>query len=203
MSPVKRIMKRGHIYHVYYRRSGTYRFIGKNALKLLVVMALLGVAVFLINKYVFEIDRATDYLTQNFSVPAVLTTFFFSELTLGILAPEILIVWLSTFSYPWLWILLLSIISYIGGIGAYFLGTKLYHLPKVHKYVDDKFSEQFKQIKKYGGILIILGTLTPLPYSPICIVSGVVGFPFQKFLMLTLTRFLRVLIYAILIFNAF
>jgi len=196
-------MKRGHIYHVYYRRSGTYRFIGINSLKLLAVMVLLGVAAFLINKYVIEIDKISVYLTSNFSTPAVLSFFFFSEATLGIFAPELVLVWISTFSYPWLWALLIAIISYLGGWLAYYIGTRLHQLPLIHRWVDVKFAEQFTQIRKFGGILIILGTLTPLPYSPICIVSGVVGYPLPRFLLLTLTRFIRVLIYAILIFNVF
>lgn len=196
-------MKRGHIYHVYYRRSGTYRFIGVNSIKLLFVMVLLGVAAYLINKHVIEIDKISLYLTENFSTPAVFSFFFLSEATLGLFAPELVLVWISTFSFPWLWALIIAIISYLGGMLAYYIGTKLHQLPIIHRWVDVKFAEQFKQIRKFGGILVILGTLTPLPYSPICIVSGVVGFPFKKFLLLTLTRFIRVLIYAILIFNAF
>lgn len=196
-------MKRGHIYHVYYRRSGTYRFIGLNALKLLAVLVLLGIVVYLINKYVFEIDTLTDYLTAHFSTPVVLVSYFLSELTLGLLTPEIFIVWVSGFSQPWLWVLLLGTISYIGGIGAYFIGTKLYHMPRIHRWVDETFSEQFKQIKRYGGVLIVLGALTPLPYPPICIVSGVVRFPFQKFLLITLVRYGRLFLYAAVLFKVF
>jgi membrane protein YqaA with SNARE-associated domain len=203
MSPVKRIMKRGHIYHVYYRRSGTYRFVGSNALKLLGVMIVLGIAAWLVNEYVIEIDKISLYLTQNFSTPAVFTFFFFSETTLGLFAPELMLVWISTFSYHWLWALLIAVVSYLGGMAAYFLGTKLHQLPIVHKWVDEKFAEQFKQIRKFGGVLIVLGTMTPLPYSPICIVSGVVNYPFRSFMLLTLTRFVRVFIYAILIFGVF
>jgi membrane protein YqaA with SNARE-associated domain len=203
MSPIKRIMKRGHIYHVYYRRSGTYRFIGVNALKLLALMIVLGFVAYLINKHVIPIDSISTYLTNNFSTPAVFIFFFFSEATLGLFAPELLLVWISTFSYHWLWALAIGVISYLGGMLAYYIGTRLHRLPIIHKWVDEKFAEQFKQIRKFGGILIILGTLTPLPYSPICIVSGVVNFPFHNFLVLTLTRFVRVFLYAGIIFKAF
>lgn len=196
-------MKRGHIYHVYYRRSGTYRFIGLNALKLLAVLVVLGIVVYLINKYVFEIDTLTDYLTAHFSTPVVLASYFLSELTLGLLTPEIFIVWVSGFSHPWLWVLLLGTISYAGGIGAYFIGTKLYHMPRIHRWVDETFSEQFKQIKRYGGVLIVLGALTPLPYPPICIVSGVVRFPFKQFLLITLVRYGRLFLYAAVLFKVF
>lgn len=201
MSPIKRIMKRGHIYHVYYRRSGTYRFVGASALRLLVTLILLGVAVYLINKYVFDISSIATYITAHFSTPVVLSSFMLSELTLGLLAPEFYIVWAQGFSQPWLWVLLISAISYLGGLGAYFIGTKLHQLPKVHRWVDEKFAEQFKQIRRYGGLLIVIAAITPLPYPPICIVSGVVEFPFRKFIFLTLVRFGRIFMYAALIFK--
>lgn len=201
MSPIKRIMKRGHIYHVYHRRSGTYRFIGQNALRLFVLLAVFGVAIYFINKYVLDLDAVTDYVTHTFSIPVVLLTFLLSELTIGILSPELYIVWVESFSRPWLWVLFLGIISYTGGLGAYFIGSKLYHLPRVHRWVDEKFSEQFKQIRKYGGVLIVLGALTPLPYPPICIVSGVVNYPFKSFAFLTLVRFGRLFMYAAILFK--
>jgi membrane protein YqaA with SNARE-associated domain len=194
-------MKRGHIYHVYYRRTGTYRFIGKNAIKLLAVLIGLGIVVFLLNKYVLDIDAITDYITHAFSIPVVLLSFLISELTVGILTPELYIVWVGSFSQPWLWVLFLSIISYSGGLGAYFMGSKLYHLPKIHRWVDEKFAEQFKQIRRYGGVLIVLATITPLPYPPICMVSGIVKFPFKTFALLTLMRFGRLFIYAAILFN--
>lgn len=203
MSPIKRIMKRGHIYHVYYRRSGTYRFIGKNALKLFAVLIVLGILLYLVNKYLFRIDDITNYLTETFSAPVVLTTYFVSESTLGLLTPEIFIVWAKNFAQPWLWVLLFGTMSYVSGMVAYFIGTKLYHLPRIHRWVDETFAEQFTQIRKYGGLLIILGALTPLPYPPICIVSGVVGFSFKRFVWITLVRYVRIFLYAAIIFGTF
>jgi membrane protein YqaA with SNARE-associated domain len=201
MSPLKRIMKRGHIYHVYYRRSGTYRFIGASALRLIAALILLGVAIYLINTYVFDISSLANYITAHFSTPVVLSSFFASELTLGLLAPEFYIVWAKGFAHPWLWVLLISLISYLGGLGAYFIGTKLHKLPRVHRWMDEKFTVQFKQIRRYGGILIIIAAITPLPYPPICIVSGVVQFPLRTFVFLTLSRFARIFLYAAVIFN--
>jgi membrane protein YqaA with SNARE-associated domain len=194
-------MKRGHVYHVYHRRTGTYRFIGENALRLFAILIAFGAALYLLNKYVLDLNAITDYVTRTFSIPVVLTTFFLSELTLGILSPELYIVWVESFSKPWLWVLVLSMISYVGGLGAYFIGSKLYHLPKIHRWVDEKFAEQFKQIRRYGGVLIVLGALTPLPYPPICIVSGVVKFPFKRFALLTLIRFGRLFMYAAILFK--
>lgn len=191
------------MFHVYSRRSGAYRFIGTNALKLLASLIVLGVAFYLFNEYVLELSVLTDYLTKNFSNPFILAIFFASEATLGLLSPELFIVWADSQNLPWLWILLLATTSYGAGFVAYFIGTKLYHLPRIHKWVDDVFSEQFAQIRRFGGLLIIIAALTPLPFSAVCIVSGVVSYPFKRFALFTLFRFARFVLYALLLFQAF
>lgn len=196
-------MKRGHVYHVYSRRSGVYRFIGTNALKLLASLVIVGAAFYLFNEYVLEISVLTDYLTKNFSNPVILASFFASETTLGLLSPELFIAWANSQSMPWLWIMLLAVTSYGAGFVAYFIGTKLYHLPRIHKWVDEVFSEQFAQIKRFGGLLIVIASLTPLPYPAVCIVSGVVSYPFKRFALFALVRFARFALYAAVLFQVF
>ena len=201
MSPIKRIAKKGKIYHVYYRRSGGYKFIGQNSVKLLISLAVISLAAFLFNTYVFNIARGTEYITTNFSTPVVLAIFQLSELTHGLLAPEIFMTWVSGFDKPWLWLFILANMSYFGGLGAYIIGRKLDKLPKVHNWVHVKFEKHFKQIKKFGGLLIIVAAFTPLPYSPICMVSGIVRFPFKSFMIVTISRYVRFLIYGYVIFT--
>lgn len=201
MSPIKKIVKRGHIYHVYYRRLGAYRFIGQNSLRLLIAMIILGAAVYLFNEYVLDVTAATAYITEHYNKPTVLSTFYISESTLGLLAPELYITWVSSLDFKWLWLLLLSLLSYGGGVTAYFIGTRLYLMPRIHSWVDVKFAKQFEQIKKFGGLLIVVAAMTPLPFSPICMISGIVRFSFKSFLLLTLSRFVRFAIYGSLIFG--
>ena len=201
MSPIKKFFNRSQIYHKYYKRSGGYHFLGKSSLKLGVFLVILGVAAFLFNEYVYNISQGTAQLTVHFSPIVVLGIFQISELTLGLLAPEIFITWVSAFSNPWLWLIVLSIISYLGGLGAYFIGRKLDKMPKVHRWVHVKFEEQFLQLKKFGGLLIVIAAFTPIPYSPICMVSGIINFPLKSFLFLTISRFVRFAIYGAIIFN--
>jgi membrane protein YqaA with SNARE-associated domain len=201
MSPIRRIFKKGNLYHQFYRRRGGYHFIGRSLFKLTIALILLGAVLYLINEYVYNITDATEYLTANFNILFILGSFLLSESTLGLLSPEIFVIWVKQFDYPWLWLLLIATISYSGAIIAYFIGTKLYMLPRIHKWIDETFAVQFGQIRRFGGLLIILAAVTPLPYPPVCIISGMVHFPFRLFLILVATRFLRFAAYAALIFQ--
>jgi len=201
MSPIKKIVKRGHIYHVYYRRLGAYRFIGQNSLKLLVTLIILGAVVYLFNKYVLDISQLAGYITNHFSAPTVFVSFFISEVIFGLISPEFFMAWIASFKYKWLWLLLLAVLSYLAGIAAYFIGTKLYHLPRIHSWVDIRFAKQFQQIKKFGGLLIVIAALTPLPFSPICMVAGVINYSFKRFVLLTLSRIIRFAAYGAIIFG--
>lgn len=198
---VKRIFKQGYRYHEYYKRRGGYRFIGKNIGKLLLSIAAIGAAIWLFDSYIYDVADGTRYITEHFSKPVVLFTFFVSESTIGVLSPELYMLWAKTIKYPWLWVFVLAIISYLGAVTAYFIGTRLYQIPRINKWVDETFREQFLQIKRFGGLLIVVAALTPLPYPPICVVSGVVKFPFKLFLTLVLVRFVRFGFYAAIIFQ--
>ncbi len=194
-------MKRGHIYHVYHRRNGTYRFVIENSLKLLLTIAIIVGVVYLINEYVLDLSVITTYITEHYNKPTVLAIFYLSEATLGLLAPELYIGWIQSLDYKWIWLALIALISYAGGVTAYFLGTKLHKLPRIHTWVDIKFAQQFHQIKKFGGLLIVIAALTPLPYSPICIISGVIDYPFKRFLILVMSRFVRIALYGAVLFK--
>jgi membrane protein YqaA with SNARE-associated domain len=190
-------------YHQYYKRKGGYVFMRKNLWKLLIALAVIGVMAWAFDRYIFNISDGIKILQAKFPQWVVFAVFFVSEFTLGIIPPESLILWVNEFSYPWFWIFILSTISYAGGVFAYFIGTRLYLLPKIHRWVDETFREQFDQLRRFGGLLIVLATMTPLPFPPSCMVAGIIHFPRRTFLVLTLTRFIRFFLYGALLLSIF
>ena len=67
----------------------------------------------------------------------------------------------------------------------------------------DRYTQTFEQLNKFGGLLIVLAALTPLPYPIVSQLSGMNNYPFKKFALLTLVRFFRFALYGALLYNLF
>jgi membrane protein DedA with SNARE-associated domain len=57
-------------------------------------------------------------------------------------------------------------------------------------------------IEKWGGLVIIMAALFPLPFAMISTIAGIVKYPFKTYLLYGLTRYIRFYLYAIVIFGA-
>lgn len=199
--PLKEIIKKGHVYHVYYRRKGGYQFFFKHFWKLAVGVAFVGVMLWSINKYVFKLSDFGNLIIDTFNTPTVLFIFYLAEICTGALPPYIFILWARELSSPYTMVLMITLTSIAGGITSYLIGTRLYHLPKVKSWVDIKFKVQFDYIKRFGGLLVFLSAISPLPYPTVSMVAGVVRFDFRMFLLMSLGRFLKFFGYALLLYN--
>jgi hypothetical protein len=190
-----------HITHRFYRVTGGYRFLLEGFRKL--GLGLLGFIVVLwaVNTYLVDLESIAQWVTHQLPWPMVVIIMGLSEIVLGILPPDFFILWASTFTYKWAMVGLLATVSYGGGLLSYLIGQQLHRLPKIKNLVDVRFAKHFIQIKRFGGLLIFLAALTPLPFPPVCTVAGVVEFRFRWFLWVSSVRFLRFLIYALFIFG--
>jgi len=194
------------IYHNYYKKTGLYKFLGINLLKMTLILAGIVILILLLDQVV-DFKAQQDKL-QNFVQkhnPLFVFTFFLgSESFMGLIPPDIFIVWTKAkFPEHAYWVVgLLGTISYIGGINAYFLGVLIRRFPKVERYVQNKYSDNFELIQKWGGIVVIMAALFPLPYATISTIAGIVNYPFKSFLIYGLTRYIRFFLYAMAIFGA-
>ena len=131
----------------------------------------------------------------------MLAGFFAAESLLGIVPPEIFIIWAGKMAYPWLFLAALAVLSYFGGLMSYYLGHLMTKKPKVHNYIEAKMEKQLINSKKWGGFLIVVGALLPVPFSLSCMAAGLIEFPFKKVMLFGSLRFVRFAIYGIIIFN--
>ena len=180
------------------------RFLIRNLLRGFLWLAVIVAAfIYLRKNYDFTMETV---LGPVYDQPTVVYMIFLaSEVIFGIIPPEFFMIWslkdelLTDYVYD---IILLSCISYIAGIigfgiGAYLKNTRFYRLMKVR--VFGKFE---KHLNNYGGFLVIVAALTPLPFSGIAMLVGSVHYSFKKYLWFSLFRFLRFIAYSIVIWEA-
>jgi len=186
--------------HQYYSYTGFYKFVWESIKNILPYVVTIVVVIFVANKF-FDINSKLEHLTEILPVYAVLILFFISETFLGLIPPEIFIAWAGKTSSSWLFLILLALLSYVGGLISYWIGVTITNAPSIHNYLEKKMASQLKNSKKWGGFLILVGALLPLPFSIACIAAGIIKFPFKNVILYGSLRLVRFLIYGLLIFS--
>jgi len=187
--------------HLYYKYTGFYSFVGQSLKKsFLPILAVVGILV-LLNAYVIDFGEFFTYVTEKYAPLNILLVFLASESLLGLVPPEIFIAWSHKMPQPILYLTLLAVLSYVGGIISYFLGRWIFTIPKVYAYLEGSMKKHLKHIRKWGGFLIVVGALLPIPYSMTSMAAGMIQYKFTNYLLFGLLRFVRFYLYAIAIFN--
>ena len=192
--------------HSYYKRSGLYKFLGVNLIKLILILGGIVLLILLLDQVV-DFRQQQDNLqhfVERHNPFFVFSFFLLTESFMGFIPPDIFMVW-GKARFPehaFLIVGLLGTLSYIGGINAYFLGVWVRKFPKVEKYIQRRYEKNFELIEKWGGVVIIMAALFPLPFAMISTIAGIVRYPFRTFALYGLTRYIRFFLYAIVIFGA-
>jgi len=194
------------LYYQYLSRTGLFQFLRKNLFKLAAILALLFLTVFLLEKFVITIKEVFEIIVANVDSWVVFLIFTVSESFLGLLPPDIFIVWTKELGNeigvnPWLLTFALALLSYFGGLISYFIGVQLIHVPKIHEWALRKYGELFKNLKKWGGFFVVISALLPIPFSIVLMICGLTGYPFKWVAYLGLFRFMRFGLYAIFLFT--
>lgn len=187
------------IRHAYNKRTGLYKFMGQIVIKLLVIIAIIVGIVLLLNHF-FNLSQIIEDYIFSHDTPGVLTLFLISETVLGWIPPDLFIMWSDKFNAPLLWLTILGTISYIGGMNAYFIGKIALKFPRFRRWLENRNAVFFERIRKWGGIIIILAALFPLPFATTTMAAGMVKYPLKQTLIFGLSRYIRFFIYGTMIF---
>ncbi|WP_396601070.1 YqaA family protein [Algibacter sp. R77976] len=186
--------------HQYYNYTGFYTFVWQAVKKALPYIIAIVIAIYTVNHF-FNINEGLIHLTEILPAYGVLSFFFVSEALMGLIPPEIFIAWAGKMYSPWFYLGILAVLSYGGGLLSYWMGRSITKMPAVHNYLETKMEKQLKNSKKWGGFLIMVGAVLPLPFSIACIAAGIIEFPFKNVMLYGSLRFLRFAIYGLIIFN--
>ena len=198
---IKTKKERAKLMHSYYSRTGFYMFIWESLKKAFIPIVSVVVGLFLINSYVYNINEGLESITETFSRLGIFSFFFTSETLLGLIPPEIFIAWTKKTSEPILNLAILATLSYSGGLVSYFIGQMVLKIDSVRTYLEVKMAKHLKNSKKWGGFLILVGALLPVPFSISCMAAGMIKYPFKNVVLFGLFRFARFVIYAWAIFQ--
>lgn len=195
------ISKTLHILNNYYIRSGLYKFMFRNALKVLGILIVFITIFWFVEKYIIDLEYLFTTVLKSQKPQIIFILFFISETILGLIPPDFFILWTKQFPHPYNAITILALLSYVGGYISYGIGKLLYKIPKINNFVENKIRENIRDLKRWGGVFIVVAALFPLPYSTVSMAVGIVRYPRTTFLLLGLTRIARFYIYAFVLFG--
>ena len=185
-------------------RSPRTIFLLKNLSRGILWLAVLALAFILFNHYV-DINSLEFLVSIGDNVKTVFFVYFLSEIIVGIIPPEVFMMWSLKLAESRNYILdvtILAVISYIAGIIAYLFG-RYFNQTIIYRYIRKRYLRKFEvRFQQFGGFLLFVAAVTPLPYSGICMLSGAANYSRRKFHLVTLFRFLRFAVYGYLIWRA-
>lgn len=170
-------------------------FLIKNLLRGLLFFVVIITVFILMEGYIQE--NFKNHIEDIRANPGILYGIYtFSEIVFGILPPEL---------FMMIWILdnidvtgfiinltILTVISYAAGIIGYFIGKTFSKTEFYQTRIREKYLKQYEgNLKRFGGYLVFVGAVTPVPFSATCMLAGSVNMNFKHFMLICITRIVR------------
>ena len=192
-------LRRWSFIHRYYKITCFYVFLKKTAYQAFFMIVIFVLLLMAVNFFIIDINLLINNILETYSPKIVILCFLISESILGLIPPEIFILWSSKSGSPFLFLFALATASYIGGAVSYFIGMRISLMPAVSKHVERKIKQHIINLRKWGGLFIVLGAISPIPHSIVSIGAGLIDYKFKYYLLWSLFRYLRFVIYYLVI----
>jgi membrane protein YqaA with SNARE-associated domain len=142
-------------------------------------------------------------LSESPRAPAALAIIAFAESSFFPIPPDVILVPMSLArpERAWRYAAICSVASVAGGILGYAIGALLFDTLGqwlIHAYgYGDRVAALKETYARWGALVILLKGLTPIPFKLVTIVSGLLGYNFALFVLLSImTRGARFFILA-------
>ena len=192
-------LRRWSLIHRYYKITRFYSFLKTTAYQAFFMIVIFVLLLMAINFFIIDINLLINNILETYSPKLVIICFLISESILGLIPPEIFILWSSKSGSPFLFLFALATVSYIGGAVSYFIGMRISLMPVVSKHVERNIKQHIINLRKWGGLFIVLGAISPIPHSIVSIGAGLIDYKFKYYLLWSLFRYLRFVIYYLVI----
>ena len=188
----ERFIKRLKSLHLRNRKRGVYSYMWWTGLKILLLYAVIMIPLVLIAKHFINVTALFNFFTDNLSDPFIFIVFLLSESFLGLIPPDIFVIWSAKFNSPFLLLTILGILSYTGGIISYFIGKWLSGRKKIRAYSERVLDKYITLVRKWGGAFIIIAAIFPFsPFSMVVIAVSLMKYPLKLYLIFGLSRIIR------------
>lgn len=175
------------------------RFLLRNLITGLIWLAVILVLFLLAEEFIVENFQRHIAIIKD--KPLILFSIFFvSEVVFGIIPPVLfmstwkLLVNVTLNQYV-TYLLVLAVISFMAGVIGFFIG-RFFSKTSLYKKIEARYLLQYnKQLKRYGVFLVLVGAVTPIPFSGTCMLVGSVDIPFRRFVVVCSARVFYYIIY--------
>lgn len=196
---LKNNLRRWSLAHRYYKITRFYSFLKNTAYQAFFMIVIFVLLLMAVNYFISDINLLINNIFEAYSPKIIVLSFFISESILGLIPPEIFILWSSKSDSPILFLFALASASYLGGIVSYFIGMRISLMPAVRKHIERKIKQHIINLRKWGGVFIVLGAISPIPHSIVSIGAGLINYKFKYYLLWSLFRYLRFVVYFLII----
>ncbi|MCB9025241.1 MAG: DedA family protein [Bdellovibrionaceae bacterium] len=145
--------------------------------------------------YADKIKVYTQWIADNFGPQGMCAVVFIADTIISPIPPDamLLVVAKSQLHENWpLYISLFSFFSVLGGNFGYFIGFMIQRFSWVPAIILNYTSKKHEIVEKFGVWVVVLGALTPLPFSITCWCAGMVRLNWFHFFIASLFRIPRI-----------
>ncbi len=174
--------------------------IQQNIVKAIVALVLFVLAIGALGMvFEDEMAAATNWIIGRIGFAGMCLILLVTDTFVTPFPPDILLVLIAKSELAEHWpryVLVLGMVSVCGGMLGWGIGRWLGHLPQVRRLFGEFKDEHRDFIRKYGFWAVVLGSITPLPFSVTCWTAGIMALRWQTVLAAaTLFRIPRFFLY--------
>jgi len=104
---------------------------------------------------------------------------------------------------PYILLSVMSAASILGGYLGYWIARSFNHFRYVQKVTSSYRNRGESLINRYGAWAVVIAGFTPIPFSTICWIAGLLKVPAGKVFLACLSRIPRMVVYYLLIISRF
>lgn len=180
------------------RADGTIRW-GHLCLRMALLLALaigiFGGAALLFREHLHLFDR---FVSETMDLGGVALFVFVVDTLIVPATADILFPFASHWD-PVLFVSVVSAASILGGMAGYWIG-RLLGKTNILRKLTGRFSDDGRRmIERYGAWGVVIGALTPIPYSTTVWLAGVLKVPYWKVCLACLCRLARMALYYLMV----